>query len=149
MPPRRRPDLGPYAELALYRQLAAAAVRTAELLMEALVTQTEPAREPSPADILAAIVSVGQSFHDLHLAIADVGKQVTDLREERRRDWEQVHAQIAAECRRREQDVRILDDRIDSLAREVDTLAHGAVTELTMRLEDHEARPRTLEEPPS
>ena len=97
---RRRPDAGAYAQLALYRQLAAAAVRGTELITEALVTQTDPAREPSPADILAAIVSVGQSFHDLHLAIADVGKQVADLREERRRDWEQVHAQIAAERRR-------------------------------------------------
>ena len=146
---RRRPDAGAYAQLALYRQLAAAAVRGTELITEALVTQTDPAREPSPADILAAIVSVGQSFHDLHLAIADVGKQVADLREERRRDWEQVHAQIAAERRRREQDVRLLDDRIDSLAREVDTLTHGAVAELTMRLEDHEARLKQLEEPPS
>lgn len=130
--------------------MAATAVRALELATEAMVTQTQ--QTPVDLQILDGIRSLGQTYHQLHEDLqaghAQIVTDIAALREERRKDWEDINRQLTGLRNLIAQNQRLTDDALDALRREVDDLQHGPITELTMRMQDVEKRLAALEARP-
>ncbi len=106
---------------------------------------TERTIEPTMADVLAAVQTFGQVYHDLHQAVDAVRDALSKHDADSKKDRAGLHDQLDALQ-------RSVDRRFDALGRELDQHAEQIAelqqtrTELLTRLQDVEARLTQIEE---
>lgn len=110
--------------------------------------------QPTSRDILAAIQGLGSSYHDLHLTMQGLRAEVGAHRAESKREREKIHDQIIALSIRIDEDWAAMSAKVDLLWQALDDLKRSMVpsdelrrelTELRMRVQDHEERLAALE----